>query len=286
MVLDILNLDYAGGTNEPDISGVDIQLDFQDLYNGAANGGGAPGYPFTNVVAVSNATTATGTMSDITLDVRGNGSLEAGAFVGPGLDSAVRFDRLRLTNANTSNAAGQGIIYLRSIVDAVGAIVTATGTGALYTFTDTGALQTVRGCMAKLAGDLIGADMSAGYTINWTGADAYDTENAHDGAGANPDKIYAPAWARYAEAGATVTFANVTAGVDLTVAIRKNGATSYDGTAQVCVDAASAAPAANPRTGPVPVVGGVDYFTVAAFTPTDAAADITAARSNFWVKFY
>lgn len=113
--LDIFIINTAGGTTEADVSGVNLQVDFYDIYDGDTNHASRPGYPCTYVVAVSNETAATGTMSDIALDIRGHGSSEAGAFVGSGLDDAVTFRRLDLTKVNRTTAAQAGAYLLSRV---------------------------------------------------------------------------------------------------------------------------------------------------------------------------
>ncbi len=145
------------------------------------------------------------------------------------------------------------------------------------------ALKTkMQGAMAKRSADLTAQNMTAGQIITWD-AEVYDTDNIHDNV-TNNSRLTTPAGATYVRCGCTITLANVTAGDDLTVAIRKNGSTTYDGTAQMCVDAASAAPCINISTGPVPVTGGTDYFEVVVFVSSDTSIDLTANRSNFWME--
>lgn len=279
--LDIYIVSDAGGTVPASVSGVYLEIDYTDPYNGVANGvGGAPGYPVSYVASVTRAA-AIGTVNDIELNIRGNGSTDAGLVVGAGL-TGVRVRHLDLTAVNVNNVAGQGGVYLLSDIS-LGANYWSVTPAAGSEIGGTGLIQRipyVRGAMVKKTADQIGADYSAGATIAFD-AEVYDTDAIHDTV-TNNSRLTVPARVRYVRCGCTVTFANLTAGVDLTVVIRKNGSSSYDGVPQQCVDAASAAPCVNLTSGSVPVVAG-DYFEVVAFSPTDASSDITAARTTFWM---
>lgn len=102
----------VGGTAQSSISNVFINGEFIDIYQGQTNAAGRPGYPFTNVASVNRAA-ATGTFSNIVLDIYGDGSAEAGLVVGTGLSAdAVTVKRMHLINVNQTNAAGQGGAYL------------------------------------------------------------------------------------------------------------------------------------------------------------------------------
>lgn len=106
--LDIFLLDDAGGTAECSVSGVEIGIDYSDPYNGLSNSGARPGYPVNNVVLVVR-NGAVGTVSDIVLDIRGNGSANGGLAVGFGIpDNAVRNKQLTLTNVNQTNSSSGG----------------------------------------------------------------------------------------------------------------------------------------------------------------------------------
>lgn len=139
----------------------------------------------------------------------------------------------------------------------------------------------VRGALVKKAADQVGVDFTGGTVVSWD-AEAYDNSGWHDNV-TNNSRLTVPADVFFVEVGATVTVGNGTAGADMTLAVRKNGLTSFDGTAVQTADAIAATANINVTTGPVAVVPG-DYFEVAFFYTVDASIDITAARSNFWIK--
>jgi hypothetical protein len=151
----------------------------------------------------------------------------------------------------------------------------------MFGWTGNQARRPLRGAMVRKAADQVGFDYSAGATIAWD-QEVYDTENFHDNV-TNNGRLTVPAGCSFARLGLELTMANNTIGADITAIIRKNGTTSYDGCAQQSIDAPTAAPCINVTTGWVPVVAG-DFFEATLFNVGDAAIDITAARSNFWIE--
>lgn len=139
----------------------------------------------------------------------------------------------------------------------------------------------LNGAMVKPAADITAVDYTGGVSLGFDG-EVYDNGGWHDNA-TNNSRLTVPAGVSYVQAGATVTVGNGTAGADMTLIIRKNGATSYDGVALQSADATAAGSNISACTGPVAVVAG-DYFEAAFFYSTDASIDITAARTNFWIR--
>lgn len=137
------------------------------------------------------------------------------------------------------------------------------------------------GALVKRVADDVGRDFTGGVSIIWD-TEVYDSAAFHDNV-TNNTRITIPAGVNRVQCGATVTLANNTIGADMTLIIRKNGATSYDGVGQFSVDAPTTSPAMNISTAPVDVVAG-DFFETTLFNVGDAAIDTTAARSSFWCQ--
>lgn len=137
------------------------------------------------------------------------------------------------------------------------------------------------GALVKRAADWVAQDFSAGAGMVWD-AETYDAANFHDNV-TNGDRITIPPGVNRVQCGTTVTMANNTIGADVTLIIRKNAATSYDGVGQISIDAPTATPTISVETAPVDVVAG-DFFNVTVFNAGDASIDVTAARSNFWCQ--
>jgi hypothetical protein len=137
------------------------------------------------------------------------------------------------------------------------------------------------GALVKRAADQIAADFSGGVAISWD-AETYDAANFHDTV-TNNQRIIIPAGVNRVQCGTTITLANDTIGGNLTVIVRKNGATSYDGVGQTTIDVITTTAALNVITAPVDVVAG-DYFEAVVFNVGDTSVDLTAARSNFWCQ--
>lgn len=137
------------------------------------------------------------------------------------------------------------------------------------------------GALVKKSADQVALDASAGVTIAWD-AETYDGANFHDNV-TNNSRITVPVGVNRIQCGSTMTFANNTIGADVTLIVRKNGSTSFDGVGQLSVDAPVTTNSLNVVTAPIDVVAG-DFMEVALFNVGDTSIDITAARSNFWCQ--
>lgn len=113
LALRCMNADMTGsspGCNQPNISDIDIGIMLIDPHDGAAAGGSSPGSPFQHIAEIKNQSAGHGTMSDIALDLEGNGAANSGIAIGAGLDDVVALRRAHLSNINTSGgASGAGI---------------------------------------------------------------------------------------------------------------------------------------------------------------------------------
>jgi hypothetical protein len=90
------------GSAKASISDVDLQVLFDDPFDGASNDVSRPGFPVTGIVFAELADPALGEMSNIRLDVRGNGCTSSGVSIGSGLDDAFDFRNVVVTNTNRS----------------------------------------------------------------------------------------------------------------------------------------------------------------------------------------
>lgn len=91
---------YSGGSVGATISDVDLQVLYDDPHDGQETDATRPGYPVKHIVAADLTDVTIGRMARIRLDVRGNGCSSSGVLVGPGLDDALDFPRISLTNSN------------------------------------------------------------------------------------------------------------------------------------------------------------------------------------------
>ena len=118
--IDIYLADFSAvspGINPPTVEGIDVQIAFEDPYEAESNDQSRPGFPVQWIVGIERQTPGHGTLANIVIDAVGNGSAEAGFYIDPGLDDAVRVRRLALTNVNRTAGAGQGGAYVRSRID-------------------------------------------------------------------------------------------------------------------------------------------------------------------------
>jgi hypothetical protein len=137
------------------------------------------------------------------------------------------------------------------------------------------------GAMVKKAADQTGANYSAGAAVAWD-AEVYDTDSIHDNV-TNNTRLTTPTGATYVQVGCTISAVNVTAGSDMLLQLRKDGSSIFDGMCQLAVDATATASVITICSGPIPVTGGTTYFE-AFYINTDTSSDITASRSNFWMR--
>ena len=93
------------------IENVSLQVKFTDPYAGAPHGAAAPGYPVDHIVEIEKRNPASGSMSNILLDVVGRGASIGGIHVGSGLNDAVKIARAVLTRVATDppSSLGAGI---------------------------------------------------------------------------------------------------------------------------------------------------------------------------------
>ena len=99
----------------PAISDIDIGIEFSDPYDGApAGAAGTAGLPTSNIVAVELQTPGFGTVSNVAIDVKGNGCSQSGINILAGLDDAVFIRRAILTNVAADGSAALGAIQYRS----------------------------------------------------------------------------------------------------------------------------------------------------------------------------
>ena len=90
------------------IEDVSLQLVFTDPYSGAPHGPAAPGYPVGHIVQIEKRNPASGSMSNIVLDVEGRGAAIGGIHIGSGLDGAVRVARAVLSRVATDPPSNLG----------------------------------------------------------------------------------------------------------------------------------------------------------------------------------
>jgi hypothetical protein len=115
--LDVYIPDYSAlsAAVGPTISDIDIGIEFSDPHDGAAAGSaGIPGFPTGNIVAVEKQSAEYGSISNIVIDVKGNGSQFSGIVVQDGLDDAVHIRRAVLTNINVDGSSLFGGIQYKS----------------------------------------------------------------------------------------------------------------------------------------------------------------------------
>ena len=138
--------------------------------------------------------------------------------------------------------------------------------------------------MVKKSAAETGINASAGNFILAWDSEVYDDGGWHDNAVSN-SRLSVPAGITRVRVGCTLAFANVAGSSQVSVAIYKNGSSAaYDGRP---VDgrtspSATIQPTTTLASGPIPVAGGTDYFTVALFC-SDASVDVTSS-SNFWIE--
>jgi len=104
-----------GGTVDASISDVDLQVAFEDPFEGEPNDPNHPGHPVTNFVNAEQAVPGIGTLSNIRLDIKGNGCSQAGIAIGAGSNAADFDDAVTIENAVLENTcrdiAGFGAFY-------------------------------------------------------------------------------------------------------------------------------------------------------------------------------
>lgn len=129
-----------GDQSAPSVSDIDLQVEFNDIYNGAAyHATNSPGYPVTYGCAVERQTAAYGTLARLNFDIKVNGSAEAGALVHTSADDAVTFRNLQLRNVNQTGGTSQGGAYLLSRVQIDEASISQ-ASGNAYNLGTTGAI--------------------------------------------------------------------------------------------------------------------------------------------------
>lgn len=300
--LDIINLNIAGGTNEPKIEDVDVELNYYDPWEGVANGvGGAPGHPITHIVSVSNELSTIGTMRNININVEGRGSVEAGAFVGAELDSVVHLNKLRIDKVNTSNAVGQGGIYLRSKVTAThGGTKVVPASGPEISIADTGLLireiPEFVGVMVKKAIDET-ANYSTTTPVPWTAEEYKDVTAMHDNSTNNVRLVLPDLLQTYGRRAKKVfirgylSVAGLTAGDPLSLTINKGIGGGAAGAAvgipfiQTPVPTGSTTVGIEAVAQDVPTIGdGTEHFELMFDAGTDVSCTIQANRSCFQYK--
>ena len=111
--LDIYEPGYGTGTANTNVSDIDVQVDYSDPLDGAVGAAAPAPAPVANIVAME-AAAGNFTLSNITLDIVGNGSNLSGIFIGAGFDDAVTIRRAVLTNVNTNGSATFGGIRAAS----------------------------------------------------------------------------------------------------------------------------------------------------------------------------
>ena len=139
------------------------------------------------------------------------------------------------------------------------------------------------GCMASLASNLTAVNYAAGVNIPWS-SEVYDTDGFHNTVTGNT-RLTIPAGLgiRKVRIGATIRFANVTAGSDNNLSIGKNGVFTYPGNPGITQENSGATTGGiSVMSGPIPVVDG-DYFE-ANLLSTDTSIDLDSARCCFTLE--
>jgi hypothetical protein len=116
-------------SSAPTIDHIDVQVLFNDPYDGVASGGSAPGEPVSSIAFVEKDTVGWGTVSNVTIDVTGNGCVSSGIIVGSDLDVSVFIRRAVLSNIGASGSANDCGIKTASRVK-VGSEIYYTGTAS------------------------------------------------------------------------------------------------------------------------------------------------------------
>jgi hypothetical protein len=140
------------------------------------------------------------------------------------------------------------------------------------------ALLPTRRALVEKTADQTGANYSTDTAVSW-GAASHDTDSFWS-AGA-PTRLTVPAGVTSVMVGGTIVGANVTAGSDMRIRLKKNGLTQFDGACGSAIDASITTPEITIASGPIAVVA-TDYFELF-YTNSDTSTDITATRSNFWI---
>lgn len=140
-------------------------------------------------------------------------------------------------------------------------------------------------CMVKKTAAETGINASAGgYFPSWDSEAYKDAAGYHDNV-TNNNRLTTLAGQTRVRIGCTIYFANVAASSQVSVSIYKNGSNAaYDGrpTFGQTSPSATIQPTMTLASGPIPVTGGTDYFTVALFC-SDTSIDVTNA-SSFWIE--
>jgi hypothetical protein len=110
-------LDFGVGTNGPDISDYEVQVEIIDPYKGVAAGSpGVPGQPFKSGILIEKQNVAVGTASGVVVNASIDGTWGDAVSVGGGLDNAVTMSRVHAKNyGNESTATFGGIGYASAI---------------------------------------------------------------------------------------------------------------------------------------------------------------------------
>jgi len=108
--VDLHVLGYPGGTAEPSIRNVDLQVAFDDPHDGQSNSASRPGFAVTSFVSAEQEVAGIGTMSSIRLDIQGNGCDQAGISIGGAgeLNDSITIANAVLTNTSRATASYGG----------------------------------------------------------------------------------------------------------------------------------------------------------------------------------
>lgn len=141
------------------------------------------------------------------------------------------------------------------------------------------------GALIQKSGDQIGYNAAVALTaIAWDGVDVYDTHNLHNPA-SNNTKIIVPAALNGKKAiiGAQIFVENHTSGLQ-TIAITKNGSSTYDGVAGASGrrGGASNQGAIQCFTAPITLATGDQFETI--YYANDTSLDIIAAKSSMSLR--
>jgi hypothetical protein len=134
-----------------------------------------------------------------------------------------------------------------------------------------------RGALVKKSADQTGANYTTATAIAWD-AEEYDTDSIHDNV-TNNSRLTVPAGVPYVQLWASVTLANITTSLDMTLIIRKNGAV-FIGRGATTIEADTTTPSATAMTAVVAVSPG-DYFEAYLTITTDTTVDVLQASSAF-----
>lgn len=139
-------------------------------------------------------------------------------------------------------------------------------------------------CVAKMAADQTAANYSTPAVIAWNGTDVLDTHGIHSPSSSNT-KFIIPASlnGRYVVVGANVHATSVSNGQGASIAIRKGGSLTYSGMGGNSISTTDFGfHSFSCKTQAIQVSTG-DEFEALLYC-ADTSIDISAARSNFWMR--